>query len=367
MGKALVLNSRQNLYPLGQAPWVISSKEALCEAGRKGYIILSSVGMSSWEVPLYWAIRLGVRQIVYIPGEPVFGENSPVEYYCRQFQHDPGLIEWRLIGREVGDEKSHWFPGKRDSLMIADADIIYPVSIRSGGNLDRLINEAKIRGTEIDNRFQVEYRPDRTPQKLTVSSDLLDPEIDNRLKNHIIHWTRSFHGPWPGETCLAYYDAVMAGGEPNPRSALHTLQRIFREKRLRASAGHYRRKFPAVSFSALVPSQAAALMKWRARYRQMTFEPYGVAMDISSAETYGVRKVIYGEPGDFVSLALEDKPYFQTHGRKGNWDPEKEWRHIGELDLSHIRQECLKAVVWKKEEISRIKSVFGGEVISLCS
>jgi len=120
-----------------------------------------------------------------------------------------------------------------------------------------------------------------------------------------------------------------------------------------------------VAFSALKPSEAVGLMKWRARYQEMTFEPYGIAIEKSFAEKLGVKKVFYGNAEMYQYLEEDNRPYFQNIGTKGFWLPEKEYRHIGDVDLSLIPHDKMRVIVWKKEEISGVRDAFEGEIVPL--
>jgi hypothetical protein len=44
--------------------------------------------------------------------------------------------------------------------------------------------------------------------------------------------------------------------------------------------------------------------------------------------------------------------------------PEKEFRHIGDVDLKSIPDKNLIAVVWNREEIGEIQKVYDGRLIS---
>jgi hypothetical protein len=162
-----------------------------------------------------------------------------------------------------------------------------------------------------------------------------------------------------------YYRDIFDSALRYPRSGLDTLVRMLSEGRIRASSKHYRKGHPAVAFSSLKPSEAVGLMKWRARYREMTFEPYGVAIRKSYGEMTGIRKVFYGNPDMYRYLDESDRPYFQSIGVKGYWMPEKEFRHVGDIDLNLIPKESLVVIVWTKDEIAGVKRLFDGDVISL--
>ena len=105
-------------------------------------------------------------------------------------------------------------------------------------------------------------------------------------------------------------------------------------------------------------------MRWRARYREMSFEPYGIGIEKKAAEKLGVRKVLYGNPEMYRYLDRDDQPYFQSIGSRGFWLPEREYRFLGDLDLELLDQKDIIVIVWKPDEVSLVKSIFDGQVVS---
>nr|MBN2276656.1 hypothetical protein [candidate division Zixibacteria bacterium] len=363
--KAIILNSRQSSRPIGTDPWIQCTRQAANEAASRGYTLLNSVGMNSWEIGLSLSLelRLPIRLIV-----PLDKSREPEEikkYYIEQFDLSRSNIEWLFLESKSRGDHRQLFPQERDRIIINEADIIYPVSIRPGGNLEELINKASGTGKKIVTRFQVPYADKHHPCNSGPNLKQLDPTIDTKLPGFLIHWTRGVTGPWPGERYIDYYRAITGSNHHYPRNALETLLRILREQRLRASSRHQRAGIEAVSFSSLPPTAAAGLMKWRARYSEMTFEPYGLAFDGNFAGTIGIRKVFYGSSEMCRYLDNNDKPYYQNIGTIGNWMPEKEYRHIGDIDLTCLPRDRMAFIVRKKEEIASVKSLFNGPVLNL--
>lgn len=363
--RAVILNSRQGLRPVGTDAWIQNSLKAVNRAISRGNIVLTSAGMNSWEMILFLAEKHNAFQKIYLPLDKSSDAEPARKYYCDQFQLRSALVDWRFV--EIGNLKKDYgsFQKIRDQLIINDADILYPVSIRPDGNLERLINSAKADGKVVDSGFQTEYSDSVYSCKIDLDFDKLNSDIDRQLEDCVIHWTRSSNSPWPDETMYSYYESILNSTSRYPRSGFDTLMRILFEKRLRASSRHLRKNLSAVAFSSLQPTHAARLMKWRARYHEMTFEPYGIAIDKNFADTIGIRKVFYGNQEMYDFLEDENKPYFQSVGTKGYWIPEKEYRHIGDIDLSLIPHDSITAIVWRPAEIDEIKEGFSGRVIGL--
>jgi hypothetical protein len=365
--KAVILNSRQGARPVGSDGWICNTLAAVKDAVSHGYCLLTSVGMNSWELVLYLASKHRMPQKILLPLGRNNSINAAQEYYTRQFQLDKALVEWDFISTEKSQKDDHLFQQMRDKKVIEEFDVIYPISIRPDGNLGYLIKSARSSGRKLNDDFQTGYSGNPRVSKMIIDYEKLDFRINQEFDNWVIHWTKTSNGPWPGETMFDFYEAIINSSEEYPRSGLDTLIRILSEKRLRASSRHYRKDFRGVAFSSLIPVDAARLMRWRARYHEMTFEPYGLAISQGASQKIGIKKVFYGNPEMFGYLEEENGPYFQSIGTKGYWIPEKEHRHIGDVDLSAIPQDDIIVIVWKKKEIEKVSSVFNGRIISLSS
>jgi len=364
-GKAVILNSRQSLYPCGSDPWIVASNNALEDIEAKGLNLLASVGTPAWEIVLYLASIKDIPMTVIISRKPGESIEQAKEQYCSEFRLDRDNVKWRDIEAHPGSQDRPGFQSERDHRIMDMADVIYPVSVRPHGNLEKILAN-QCDGDKIINRvYEVRWGTSRIKRPVSISRDAFAFNIDVNFENHIIHWTRSVHAPWPGETRHDYYDAIVQSDKEYPRSALHTLIRILNEKRLRSSQRHMQAGVSAVSFSSLPPSRAATLMRWRARYREMSFEPYGIAINQSAAERVGIKKAIYGNREMIVYLNEEERPYFQSLGTIGDWEQEREYRHLGDLDLNSFSESEIKVIVKLPSAIEKVKAVFGGDVVSL--
>lgn len=351
MKSIAILNSRQNLRPIGLDGWITASAQAAQAVGAQGNKLLTSLGMNTWELLVYLAAINKINQKIYIPLKKDQNQSDIAEYYTRQFQLKSDITEWRFIDVNEDNRGGHLFQKERDRRIIMDSDIIYPIALRRGSSLRNCISKLTECTAVIDDTFKIEYNIRKESYKLDIDKRLLNPEIDNALDDFIIHWTRTSNRPWPGETLYEYYGSIVNSTSVYPRSSFDTLVRIVTERKLRASSRHYRRGNSAVAFSELKPSEAVDLMKWRARYREMTFEPYGIALRKRCAREIGVRKVIYCESKLYSTSDTIDQPYFQSIGTKGFWVLEKEWRHVGDIDLSLVDPNDIRVIVWKSDEI----------------
>jgi hypothetical protein len=360
--KAVILNSRQNLRPNGSDPWIKQARMAVDDAISNGYTLLTSIGMNSWEITLYLASQKKANTIVYAPLASDESIEKVQNYYINEFSLNNKTTAWLFIEIENPKKDKHKFQKERDSKIISDADIVYPVSIRPNGNMEKMIESAK---AEIIDKFQIPYKIPNRKHAVEFDSDRINPNIDKQVQNHLIHWTRASNHPWPGETLYSFYKSIISSDNDYCRSGLNTLIRILSEQKLRASSRHLKKGIRAVAFSQLNPSKAINLMKWRSRYHEMSFEPYGIAIENTTAEKNGIKKVYYGNPEMRNYLEPDKRPYFQSIGRIGNWSPEKEYRHIGDIDLSSINKKLITAIVLYPRDIEIVKNVFNGRVLSL--
>jgi len=372
---AAILNSRQSKMPVGDKAWVVSTLKAVRHAGDNGYTIISSVGMNTWELVTWSAGAAGAHLQLHmsipfrdtIAGSMVdapVGKDAVAEMILREFELNPARTEFRFHCQDSAVRRKQFWP-ERDEEIVRLADILYPVSIRSGGNFENLLNTA-IPGGKIDRRFSVPYdsvNPDRNhplPMKDRASA------CHDAPWPYLTHWTRSANGKWPGETAAAYYRDIIQPGRAYPRSALATLMRILAEKRIRASHWRIRESHDVVSFTALPPSASVKLMRWRKRFVRWNFEPYGIVIRKDAVQAIGLRPVMYGVPGDYKKLSVSDQPFFQNRGvRGGDWTPEHEWRYVGDLDLHGIPHDALKVIVCSPEDVARVRPVTDAEILPL--
>lgn len=361
MSTAVILNSRQGLRPVGREPWVQNTLKAVKYIASQGHTLSASVGTKPWELTLAAASEKGLPINLYFPEnrDTALLHDILIQYGIKEDMCRPCPVK---SGASLTNSRE--FQTNRDGTIIEQADIIIPVSIKPKGNLDKLISDTGKNDKIIIEDFRVPYEPSKTIANIEIDHGKNNPELDRLFDNHIIHWTRTANFRWPGETARDYYGAIIKAADCYPRTALKTLERILTERILYASSRHYRRGYSAVAFSELKPSEAVHLMKWRARYREMTFEPYGIALPIDLAEKFGVRRVIYGDPDVYKLLKPADRPYFQSVGKRGSWLPEKEWRYLVDFDLTPIPQSKLKVIVWKKNEVAEISKIFDGPVYS---
>ena len=130
---------------------------------------------------------------------------------------------------------------------------------------------------------------------------------------------------------------------------------ILRQRRLIASTRTARGGVRVVSFTASPLSQLPELRRFRRHRGRWDFEPYGLCIHQSWLKERGVRPVVYGNEANWRDLNEHDQSYFQLahslavganetdaehESAAGiDWTVEREWRHIGHLDLRELPRE----------------------------
>jgi hypothetical protein len=141
-----------------------------------------------------------------------------------------------------------------------------------------------------------------------------------------------------------------------PREALATLKRIIQSGKILASSRHMPGKVPTVSFSSLTPLEVIPLIRWRARYAEMSFEPYGIGIERTTALESGVRPVIYGANADTADC---ENWLCQSPGNITDWRNEKEYRCLGDFQLDALPSDKLTLFCRFAEEVEALERKFG--------
>ena len=296
--------------------------------------------MQTWELNLSLASVYQAPTRVFVPIRTIEGWENTCEAIGAQFGLRQGLVDYVPVMSvpDGGDIRK-----VRDIAVIDSADVIVPVSLRPGSSLESLLMRAETEDRQVDRRFLIPYEKRSDHLAYSMPSEAVRESLDSELAEYLIHWTRSCRGAWPDERAIDYYRAVIESTE-YCRSAYQTLVRIVRTGKVLASARHMPGGTDTVSYTSLPPTSLLPLMTWRARYREMAFEPYGLGISREYAEKVGIRPVVY------YDKALQEPPdtcprwLTQSSGEITDWRREQEWRHEGDIDLSAIPSEALIAV-----------------------
>ena len=266
----------------------------------------------------------------------------------------------------------------RDRAVIAMADRVDGLYVRRGGTLHRAIRQ------RVDQRphrpTRIAYWPGqktavdeivasgamgwylsdgtsaasdgvRSSEAVVGGSDFLVRPPPGRW---LVHCTRARVGGWPGQTDDQYRDELLGGDEDAywRRTPLDSLCRILDQRRLAGSAIASVRSQPVVCLSARPLDELLAGRTFRSHLSRWDYEPYGVLIRQTAAESSGVRPVIYFSDGDKPSVAPGDRWFHHPRGTTHDWTAEREWRCRGDLDLSDWVKDDVR-VFAVDDEISR--------------
>ena len=346
----LLLNSVHGKYPRGTDPWIRATQAALEALANPKDSLIASLGLPSWELPAYLAGTFGMKLILVVPG----GETAP-----GSGEYETLLEDFKLDRKKTRMEFTGAGPGKdlmtaRDRLAFELADIICPVSVRPSGRLARLIEEYAGGGAEIRRDWQIDWQRGGWHPRCELEGRVLNPALSRIDQGWLFHWTRSNPGRWADEPPWQFYRALLAEPETYVRHARSTLARIVSRKCLRASSWNMPGGQPAVSFTALSPAQTLPLMRWRRRYTRYSFEPYGLAFRAEILTKLGAKPVEYYQP-DSKPAGRGETLFYQSAGRVGDWEAEKEWRLAGNLNLEHIPLPDMLIIVPDPDEKKKLE------------
>lgn len=347
----VLLVSRQALRPCRGDAWVRAVGEALRWVGECGGRVLTSVGTTTWGLQVAAARQLGVPQTVVVCPD---GEETDAGVACRVrrgFGLGQDTMVW-CVGHTREGRARRARMALRDRVVMQAADVLVPVSVRPGATMDAVLEKARADGRHVEERFRVDYtlRRERLVDRPDLSGAVLPPG------HWIVHWTRTSNGPWPDERPVDFYDDLLRR-DCYPRSAFDTLTRILSSRRIIASPRHMPGNIPCVSFTAASVQGFVPLMRWRSRYREMSFEPYGVGIRVSAARNIGVRPVHYHDRRDSPDAG----PVWgsQSAGVLTDWRQEQEWRVRGDVDLADISPGDLAAICPTEAERERALAAAG--------
>ncbi len=362
MQRVALINSRQALRPTGRDKWIQATLRAVdALSAESNYRFLASLGETTYELALYEICRTKSHiEIILTTGQLQAVANSEEDLrniLADEFNLPSERMSFTCV--ETGEESAKQAPHLRDAEVLRRADIVVPVSIRPGGFWDiQLADSASLSG-KIDNRFRVPYQKSHTRIKQSFVERQPLTTTASRLENYLIHWTRATNGPWPGERRCEYYRAICDSEHTYPRSALATLERILTEKRIRGSSRHMPQGAAMVSLTSASLAESISLMKYRARYREMTIEPYAIALPSGIAEQSGIQQVTYLGTEELSQLSDAERLFAHAAGaERTDWKREKEWRSYGDLDLSPLWDDLI-VLTENDEQAHRITKNYG--------
>ena len=185
----------------------------------------------------------------------------------------------------------------------------------------------------------------------------------------LIHWTRRRVGAWPDQTQDEYLDDLIFRSGRRRHNELHALCRILASRKILASNQLTRARRPVTCLSDMTLKEMVTKRVFRAHLSRWDFEPYGIAFQRNAfLRKFGARPVVYGGEAEWQSMDEDEKPYFQTRkssSEKIDWQTEKEWRVIGDLDLNLVGPEDAVVFVARESEIDALAELSIWPVVAL--
>lgn len=360
--QAAILLSRQPLRPCGTTPWVVNTVAAIRWLKNRDIVLRSSVGMQTWELVTAVASMERIPLRLYLPSSLSKANDGQVAIF-RNYALDGQPVEFCQIEESARATKEDILM-RRDEAVVHAADILIPISIRPGGHMAALLESARAKGKEIVKDFEVTKQSKNPSLAYHLDAASLNPEIDALAGQYFIHWTRASNSAWQDERLIDYCAAIVRS-EAYPRSALDTLRHIVSSRRIIASARHMPENISTVALSSLSPRDVIPLMRWRARYSEMSFEPYGIGIRTDYASHLNVHPVVYYEGKHPPPKASTSPWLYQSIGMKTDWRQEQEYRHKGDLLLDGLPKDALYLFCRFSEEALQLERDFGIKAIAL--
>ena len=173
---------------------------------------------------------------------------------------------------------------------------------------------------------------------------------------YLIHWTRRRVGAWPDQTQDEYCDDLIFRSGRRRHNELAALCRILASRKLLASNQLTRDCRLVTCLSDMTLNEMVSKRVFRAHLSRWDFEPYGIAFTRNSfLRQFGAQPVTYGGEAEWQSMDDEQKPYFQmrnSQSDKIDWQQEKEWRVIGDVDLNRVGPDDAVVFVGRSSDVA---------------
>lgn len=353
--KVSILNSRQGIAPCLADAWIQNTIQAVRFIKDNGYTLISSVGMPTWEIVTTLGAMNKIPMILYLP----IKNKQSIVNAIEQVKHNydltyPDIQYVPLIGKT--SEKSIRID--RDSEIVSNSDIIIPVSIRSKGNLNKLLQS--ISQNRIIDLFECPHKNRDKMFSYSIDPDKVNPEISKLQNKYFFHWTKSTHNKRENEKSIKYYMEIL-NSQTYPRTALNNLHNIVLQKTIFASSKDIPARTQVVSFTDCPPELMSPLFRWRSRHQQMSFEPYGIAFEKKLIENKLIQVQYYADKSELNPST----PRWQTHsrGKKTDWSVEREYRHKADFNFSDIDLKNIFCITRYKKEADEFTKLTGIKTI----
>ncbi len=356
--KIAILNSRQGLYPCRLHEWVKQTLKVLHSLRKSETIIVSSIGMSTWDIVTIIASKLQLRLELHIQQSENISDENMKNIIVREYNLNSSLVSFIMIDKNEYNK----FQIARDISILDSAERLIPISVRPNGNLEKLL---LTHDKKTDNSFQLPYKKKRDKISYTLKENESNPIIRTIKDTYICHWTRTSKSKYNHEREYDFYNKILQS-DLYPRTAIQNLLHIIEHQTIYATATHMSQNIPTVSFTSLTPIEMIPLFKWRSRYSEMSFEPYGIGIKKEVTFSNNIQEVIYYDKTQKNIFTESDEEIWltQSNGIVTNWEKECELRHLGNFNFSNISVENILLFTRYKKEASQLHELTGYKTIS---
>jgi len=282
-------------------------------------------------------------------------------------------------------------PPARDRAVVLLSDQVWVLHVRPGGHIERLVRqrladpaaapgsvilaqgEGLVPGPLGDALLRlgaVAWEPKRSNIPRSPSDQRVVPPASTQRLPHLVPWpflihtTRRCDGAWPDQEEMEYLDDLILGRPAADHSAYATLERIVRQRRIRASGRAIRGGAEVVSFTSVAPDALLPLRVFRPHRRRWDFQRYGLCIRRDWLARRGARPVYYGDDALWRQLPTTERPFFQRRRSPGTgrqkplvWTVEREWRHLGDIDLAELPPEAAWLFAATDAEVRRLAGI----------
>lgn len=382
------------------AAWLAALWAAVSQAGHNHSVLVVGHGTAGESLLRRAAHRAGVPFVELwesaTAGFP--NESMSVEHLVVRVRPIPS----RGVFANSNDSDDWRNTPERDRAVIAWADEVIALRVRAGGNLHVLLRDRLRAGVggvllaELPGETPTPVRDELLALGAQVWSlnenelklplpkgekgevDTCEASFASRLRSlpeadgweFLTHTTRACPGAWPRQSEDDYLDSLLDGRGDADHSALGTLIRIVTQRRLCASNRLIRGGHRVVSFTAVPLVELPTLHRYRGHLARWDFEPYGICLRREWLERCGTRRVLYGGEAEWGVTPAADQPFFQCVRELDrvtwsggappdtiDWSAEREWRHLGDLDLSNATPNDVLLFVPTRDDARRLASV----------
>lgn len=232
----------------------------------------------------------------------------------------------------------------RDRVLIGGAHQIQFINCRRNSKTQALLNwrQRPVSHCGINNSNRLNLSLHSGQQAKPIPQVNLPP-VPNWIgsKGSLAHWTRAADGPWPQQSEDSWHNQLIDGHSQANHSELATLMNIISKQCILSSSHTIRDSHQVVCLTSVPLSQWNRLNVYRPHLRRWDFCPYGLVFSPAAVQRIGARPVRYGDESLWNSLSGKERPFFQAIDCNVDWQVEKEYRVLGDLNLQSFSDQEL--------------------------